>query len=174
MSSTKQGFYSRLRIGPKLFRVIMNCWPPFWGMRIHIEHIADDWRTLRIRMKLGLRNKNYVGTHFGGGLFTMVDPFCVIPLMNLLGKDYLVWDKAARINYISPGRKTVYVNITFTEAQIAEIKAHTANGDKFEPTYLIDIRDADNQIVAQVEKLMYIRLKRPPNENGAASGRIPS
>ena len=67
MSSSKQGLYSRIKIGPRLFRIIMNCWPPFWGMRVHIMHIALDWREVTTRMKLSLRNKNYVGSHFGGG-----------------------------------------------------------------------------------------------------------
>jgi acyl-coenzyme A thioesterase PaaI-like protein len=169
MSSTKQGFYSRIRLGVNAFRHVMNCWPPFLGLRIHIEHIAPDWRHLRIRMKLGLRNKNYVGTHFGGGLFTMVDPYCVIPLMNILGKGYLVWDKSARIDFIAPGRRTVYADIRFTDLQIEEIQSRTAGGDKFEPTYAIDIRDDQDQLIARVEKTVYIRRKA---EKAPVSGKI--
>ena len=43
-------------------------------------------------MKLSLRNQNYVGSHFGGGLFSMTDPFYMLMLMNVLGSEYLVWD----------------------------------------------------------------------------------
>jgi len=137
----------------------MNLWPPFWGMRIHILSISDDWRHIRMRMKLSLRNKNYVGTHFGGGLFVMVDPFYMLMLSNILGRDYLVWDKSAQIEFVSPGRTTVFADFRLDEAAIAEIKAQTASGDKFEPTFPVDIVDAQGKIVARVRKTIYIRRK---------------
>lgn len=137
----------------------MNLWPPFWGMRIHILTISDDWLHIRMRMKLSLRNKNYVGTHFGGGLFAMVDPFYMLMLSNILGRDYLVWDKSAQIEFVSPGRTTVFADFRLDEAAIAEIKAQTASGDKFEPTFPVDIVDAQGKIVARVRKTIYIRRK---------------
>lgn len=159
MSSSKQGFYSRFSLSPTVFRHFMNLWPPFWGMRIHILSISDDWRHIRMRMKLSLRNKNYVGTHFGGGLFVMVDPFYMLMLSNILGRDYLVWDKSAQIEFVSPGRTTVFADFRLDEAAIAEIKAQTASGDKFEPTFPVDIVDAQGKIVARVRKTTYIRRK---------------
>lgn len=112
-----------------------------------------------MRMKLSLRNKNYVGTHFGGGLFVMVDPFYMLMLSNILGRDYLVWDKSAQIEFVSPGRTTVFADFRLDEAAIAEIKAQTASGDKFEPTFPVDIVDAQGKIVARVRKTIYIRRK---------------
>jgi acyl-coenzyme A thioesterase PaaI-like protein len=166
MSSSKQGFYSRLTLAPSVFRVIMNCWPPFLGTRIHIESIAPDWRTLRMRMKLSMRNKNYVGSHFGGGLFAMVDPFYMVMLMNILGRDYLVWDKAATIEFVAPGRTTVYADFHITDQMLSEIYQHTASGEKFEPTYLIEILDAQGKRVARVSKTIYIRKKAAPGATG--------
>ena len=160
MSSSKQGFYSKLTLSPRVFRWIMNAWPPFWGTRIHIEHISSDWKTLRMRMKLSFINKNYVGSHFGGGLFAMTDPFYMLMLMNLLGRDYLVWDKAASIEFIAPGRTTVYAHFEVTDAMLAEIKERTSSGEKFEPTYRIDVLDTAGNMVARVEKTIYIRKKR--------------
>jgi acyl-coenzyme A thioesterase PaaI-like protein len=165
MSASKQGFYSRLAVSPKFFRHFMNLWPPFWGTRIHIEHIADDWKTLRTRMKLSLRNKNYVGSHFGGGLFAMTDPFYMLMFMNLLGRDYVVWDKAARIEFVQPGRSTVYAHFQVTDEMIAEVKAATSNGDKFEPTYRIDVVDAKGSVVARIDKTLYIRKKQTGSRN---------
>ncbi len=160
MSSSKQGFYSRVVLSPRFFRLFMNLWPPFWGMRIHIEHIGDDWKTLRMRMKLGLRNKNYVGSHFGGGLFAMVDPFYMLMHMHLLGPDYLVWDRSAKIEFLTPGRTTVYAHFVVTDEMIETAKAQTAKGEKFQPTYRIDIVDDKGAIVAHVDKTLYIRKKR--------------
>jgi acyl-coenzyme A thioesterase PaaI-like protein len=159
MSTSNQGFYSKFALSPRVFRHIMNCWPPFWGMRIHIMHIADDWTKIRMRMKLSLRNKNYVGSHFGGGLFAMTDPFYMLMLMNLLGRDYLVWDRAAKIEFVSPGRTTVTADFHVTEAMLAEIIANTSNGEKYEPTYRIDVMDAAGKLVARIDKTLYIRRK---------------
>ncbi len=131
MSSSKQGFYSKFVMSLRLFRYFMNCWPPFIGMRIHIEHISDDWQTLRMRMKLGLGNKNFVGFHFGGGLFAMVDPLYMVMPMHLLSRDYLVWDKSAKIDFVTPARGTVYAHFSISNAMLDEIKAKTAGGEKF-------------------------------------------
>jgi acyl-coenzyme A thioesterase PaaI-like protein len=161
LSSSKQGFYSRIKLSPNAFRHVMNCWPPFWGMRIHIVRIAPDWREITMRMKLSLRNKNYVGSHFGGGLFAMCDPFYMLMLMNILGSEYLVWDRAAAIEFVEPGRSTVYAHFKVTDAMIDEIKRATAEGEKFEPLYPVDIVDETGNIVAKVQKTLYIRRKMP-------------
>jgi len=159
MSSSKQGFYSRIRIGAGAFRWLMNCWPPFLVLRIHIERISPDWREVDVRMKLWFGNKNYVGSHFGGGLFAMIDPFYMIMLMHLLGPAYLVWDKAAAIRFLAPGRGTVYARFRVTDAMLAEIAEKTASGDKFEPTYTVDIVDAEGKLVASADKTTYIRRR---------------
>jgi len=161
MSSSKQGFYSKIKVPPWLFRYVMNCWPPFWGTRVHIESISPDWRQLRVRMKLSMINKNYVGTHFGGGLFVMTDPFYMVMLSNILGSDYLVWDKAARIEFLAPGRTTVFASFDVSDAMLNEIVEKTANGEKFEPTYQVDILDGAQKLIARVQKTMYFR-KKPP------------
>jgi len=155
-----QGFYRRLHVGPNLFRLIMNCWPPFLGMRIHVERISPDWREVDVRMKLSLRNKNYVGTHFGGSLFAMTDSFYMIMLSHQMGHDYVVWDKAATIKFIAPGRRTVFANFRLNDAQIAEVKQATANNEKFEPVYSIDIVDGKGEVIASVDKTLYIRRKQ--------------
>ncbi len=167
MSSSKQGFWSRFRVTPGMFRVVMNCWPPFIGMRIHIEHIAPDWRHVRMRMKLGFSNKNYVGTHFGGGLFAMADPYYMIMMMHQLDSGYVVWDKSARIDFVSPGRTTVYADFHLTQEQVDEVKQMTADGSKFEPTYAVDVVGTDGRVVARVEKTLYIRKKVAKVDNAA-------
>jgi acyl-coenzyme A thioesterase PaaI-like protein len=157
--SSKQGFYSRLNVTPNMLRMFMNIWPPFLGMRIHIERIAPDWRSVRVRMKLSLRNKNYVGTHFGGALFSMTDPFYMLMLMNLLGKDYLVWDQSSNITFIAPGRGTVFAQFEVTPAMLDDIAANTQNAEKYLPTYAVTVVDEQNKPVAEIKKTLYIRRR---------------
>ncbi len=160
MSSSKQGFYSHFRLNAYWFRLLMNLWPPFFGLGIHIERIAPDWKEITVRMKLSLRNRNYVGTHFGGGLFAMTDPFYMLMLMNILGGEYLVWDKASTIRFLKPGRGKVVAHFRLSEAQLDEVRLRTAGGEKFEPTWHIDIVDASGEVVASVDKTLYIRRKQ--------------
>ena len=159
MSSSAQGFYSRFKISPNLMRHIMNWWSPFLGMRIHILRIAPDWRKVSVRMKLSLRNKNIVGTHFGGGLFSMTDPFFMMMMMNVLGRDYVVWDKAGTIQFIAPGRGTVFAHFALSDAALAEVRDKTRHGEKFEPVYRVIIVDENDNTVAIIDKTLYIRQK---------------
>lgn len=165
-SSSKQGFYSRIKIGPNGFRRFMNWWPPFLVLRIHIERISPDWREVDVRMKLWFGNKNYVGTHFGGGLFAMIDAFYMIMLINILGPEYLVWDQVATIRFLKPGRGTVYARFRVSEAMLKDIADKTAGGEKYQPVYKVDITDAEGTVVAEADKGMYIRRREKPPANG--------
>jgi hypothetical protein len=77
----------------------INFWPPFLGAGIRVTHIAPDMKSVDVEMKLRWWNANYVGTHFGGSLFAMTDAFYMLMVMANLGRDYIVWDKAASIRY---------------------------------------------------------------------------
>ena len=88
-------------------------------------------------------------------------------LSNILGSEYLVWDKAARIEFLAPGRSTVYANFDVTDAMLNEIVEKTAEGDKFEPIYQLDILDTGQKLIASVEKTMYFR-KKPPRSGAIA------
>jgi hypothetical protein len=159
MSSSRQGFYSRIRIGPRGLRRMINLWPPFLVLGVHVERISDDWREVDVCLRLWFGNKNYVGSHFGGSLFAMVDPFYMIMLMQLLGSDYLVWDKAATIRFRKPGRGTVYARFRVYDAMLTAIRTCTAGGARYEPVYTVDIVDEAGEVVAEVEKTMYIRRR---------------
>ena len=107
-----------------------------------------------------LLNRNYVGTHFGGSLFAMTDPFFMIMMMKNLGPRYLVWDKAGTVRFLKPARGTVTARFLLPVERIAEARAATESGDKHEPKFLVEIVDAQGVVVADVEKTLYIRRKK--------------
>lgn len=156
-----QGFLSRLRLSAGLLRLGMNLWPPFVGAGIHVLEIAPDFRRVVVRLRRGMLNRNYFGTHYGGSLFSMTDPFYALMLLHNLERGYIVWDKAAAIRFKAPGRSDVFARFVLTEAQIAEVVAHTVSGEKYEPTWPIDIVDVSGQVIATVEKTLHIRRARP-------------
>ena len=145
---------------PGLLRRGMNFWPPFLFSGVRVRHIAEDWGEAVAEMRLGRLNRNYVGTHFGGSLYAMTDPFFALLLMHRLGDRYLVWDKAAHIDYVSPGRGTVRARFVLPQARVAEIEAAAAGGDKVLPVFDVDVVHAhDASLVARVRRTLYVRLK---------------
>lgn len=144
---------------PKLLKFLLSIYPPYLGAGIRVRHISADYREVVVAMKLTWYNRNYVGTHFGGSLSAMTDPFYMLMLMNILGKEYIVWDQAGSIKFIRPGRGRVGARFHLSEAQIAEIHAQTQSGAVFRPEYAVDIIDEQGEIVAQVRKQLYIRKK---------------
>jgi len=126
---------------------------------VRCTYVAEDWRELRVEMKLRWYNRNAVGTHFGGSLYAMCDPHYVLLLVALLGPDYVVWDKAATIQFLRPGRGTVRAEFTWSTDQLEDIREHTAHGEKYEPVRTVDVKAADGAIVARLHKTLYVRKK---------------
>jgi len=137
----------------------VNLWPPFLGARIRVRHISPDMKSIDVEMKLRWWNANYVGTHFGGSLFAMTDPFYMLMLMANLGRDYIVWDKAASIRYRKPGRGTVRAEFRLTDAQLDDIREKLNTLPKYEPTFRVEVKDAEGTVIAEVERLLYVRKK---------------
>jgi acyl-coenzyme A thioesterase PaaI-like protein len=157
----KQGFLRSIRLGPGLLKWGISLWPPFLGAGIRVQYIAPDFSEIVVALKMGLFNRNYVGTHFGGSLFSMTDPFFMLMLMHRLGKGYVVWDRAAKIDFLHPAKGTVTARFTLDEAQIEAVRAATADGEKHLPTYTVDVVNADGEVCARVEKTVYIRKLTP-------------
>jgi len=145
---------------PKMLKFGINLWPPFLGAGIRVKHIAPDYREIVISLKLRWYNRNYVGTHFGGSLAAMTDPFYMLMLIHILGKEYTVWDKTSTIDYLAPGRGTVTARFTLDDDQIAEIERETANGDPYYPEFSVDIVNESGEVIARVNKRLYVRKKQ--------------
>ncbi|ACN13343.1 hypothetical protein HRM2_02210 [Desulforapulum autotrophicum HRM2] len=142
------------------FKLLMNIYPPYWGTGIRVRAISREYRYIKVVMQRRWYNRNYVNTHFGGSLYAMVDPFYMLMLIPILGPDYVVWDKAATIDFIKPGRGTMTAEFRITDAMLSDIMEKTAGGEKYMPQYPVEIMDQQDDVVARVDKRMYIRKKR--------------
>ena len=143
------------------FRLIMNIWPPLFFAGIRITALSSDFKTARVKLTLRPWNKNAVGSHFGGSLFSMTDPFYMLMILAQLGDDYVVWDKAADIDFIKPGKGKVIADFSINQQLIDDIIAKTANGDKYLPQIPVYIKDEEGGIVATLNRTLYIRRKKP-------------
>ena len=159
MASQRQGLLPRLPISAGLFRRGINLWPPFVGAGIRVMRVTPDFREIEVRLKLGVLNRNYFGTQFGGSMFAMTDPFFALMMLRNLGAGYVVWDKSGGIDYRRPGRGDVFARFVLPAAAIARAKRATAGGDKHEPVFRVRIEDRDGQTVAEATKTLYIRRR---------------
>ena len=146
-------------LSPRVLRRAMSWWPPYRFAGIRVLHIADDWSSARVRLRLGRTNRNYFGTHFGGSLYSMTDPFWALLVVQRLGGDYVVWDRAAEIVYVSPGRGEVFAEFKLTEDRLEEIRAASADGARALPWFTTEVTAADGTVVARVRKQLYVRRK---------------
>ncbi len=152
------------RMSASTFRRGINLWPPFLFAGIRVLAVADDFRSARVRLRLGRLNRNYVGTHFGGSIFAMTDPFWMLLVMENLGRGYVVWDSAAEIEFVSPGRGDIFADFALTDDRLAEIRELTRDGQKALVWFDTEVLADDGTIVARVRKQVYIREKRPRAE----------
>lgn len=145
---------------PAIVASLFNLYRPFRGAGIKIRQIDPDFRRVQVEMPLTRGNKNIMGTHFGGSLYAMADPFYMYMLMQNLGSRYHVWDQDAYVAFKKPGNGTVYGDYRVSSQDLDTIIAAAQDGSKVLHTFETDITKADGTVVASVRKLLYIRLKK--------------
>lgn len=150
----------KIQTVPFISKFLLNQYAPFKGAGIEVDQINLKDYHIRIKMPLNGKNRNIVGTHFGGSLYAMVDPFYMLILIHHLGPKYIVWDKAATINFLSPGRSTVYADIRLDRAEIEEIKKLAEGYAPVYRNYTVNVFDESGLRIAEVQKTLYIRRKK--------------
>ena len=138
----------------------MNLWSPFRATGIRVKRIAPDYREIEVELSLKWHNRNYTGTHFGGSLYAMTDPFYMLMLIHVLGPQYFVSHKGGAIEYLLAARDKVHARFSLDDAAIADIKAHTAGGEKYLPQFEVDVKNDAGEIVARAVHTLYIRRKK--------------
>jgi hypothetical protein len=138
-----------------------NLAPVYRSTGGRVTHIAADWRDVRVRLSLSWRTRNYVGTIFGGSMYSCVDPFYMVMLIRNLGKSYTVWDKAATIRFRKPGKTTLYARFSLDEVELDAIRSALETARSIDRVYTVLLTDAQGTVHAEVEKVIYVRRVTP-------------
>ncbi len=138
---------------------LMSFYPPLAGAGVRVRRLAGPPPVFETRMKLRWWNRNYVGTHFGGSLYAMCDPFYMLILIEALGAGFVVWDKAATIRFRRPGRGEVRARFEIPAERIEEIRRQAEADGRTEPRFVAEVRDAQGELVAEVEKVLSVRRR---------------
>lgn len=145
---------------PRRLRRLLNLWPPYLAAGIRVLEIGEGFSHARVRLRRHWFNRNYFGTHFGGSLYAMTDPFFALLVVEGLGRDHIVWDKAAEIDFVAATREDVYADFHVDAALLEELRAAAADGDKVLRWLETDVRTASGTLIAKVRKQIYVRRKR--------------
>ncbi len=148
-----------LRLPPRLFRLLMNWWPPFRGAGIRVRSISPDWSTVEVELRPRTMNRNPHGAHFGGSLFAMTDPFFALMLQHQLGPTYRICDQWSAIEFLKPGIGVVSARFEMARAEGERVRHAASGGAKVLPEYSVEIHDQQGQVIARVQKRLYVRLR---------------
>jgi acyl-coenzyme A thioesterase PaaI-like protein len=136
-----------------------NFFPAYRGTGGRIEYISHDYREIHIKIPLNWRTRNYVGTIYGGSMYGAVDPIYMIMLIKILGRDYVVWDKAARIRFKRPGKETLHAKFLITKEEVETIKNELNEKKSIDRVYNIELKNSEGKVHAVIEKTIYIARK---------------
>ena len=139
------------------FKATLNMFGPYIGAGISVDEVNESKTRIEVSMVLNWFNENYVGTQFGGSLYSMGDPFYMFILMANLGEDYLVWDKKAEIEFVRPGTGKVSAVFEISEDELNEIRQVVAEKKKTDWVFQTEITGEDGEVVARLIKTLYIR-----------------
>ena len=136
-----------------------NIWPPYFFAGIRIRKITPDFKNVTVHLKFTWYNRNYVGTQFGGSIYAMTDPFYMMMIMNNLGRDYIVWDKASKIDFLKPGKSLLIANFKIDDQLLNEIRNKTLSGEKYVFDLPVEVKDTDGLLIAKIQKTIYVKKK---------------
>ena len=121
--------------------------------------VSDDLHYIKIQLLFNYKTKNYVGTIYGGHMYSSVDGIYVIQLIHILGDNYIVWDKSAKIKFKRPANKTLFADFKISDELIEQIKGDIVKDKKKDYNLFVNLTDENGNIYAQVEKVIYIASK---------------
>jgi len=142
-----------------IYKYGFNWSPMYRRTKAKIVDVSDDLLYIKIRLKLNWKNRNYAGTMFGGSMLAATDPIYMIQLLQILGDQYIVWDKAVDAKYKKPGKGTIYGEFIFTKEEIDSIKKTVHEKNQMDLTKTMSLVDAEKNIIATFNKTLYIADK---------------
>ncbi len=143
-----------------IFKYGFNYMPMYRRTTGRIHFITEDLYTVQVKIPLSYRNRNYAGSIFGGSLFSATDPIFMVQLINILGTDYIVWDKTAKIKYKRPARQSVFATFRFSQEEIDQIKRDVKENGEIDLIKNLTITDkTGSQVFCELEKTIYVADK---------------
>jgi acyl-coenzyme A thioesterase PaaI-like protein len=146
----KEDFQSKIK------KIRFNLFPAYRRSGGRVCFLSSDWKEIHIKIGLDWTTRNYVGSVFGGSIYAALDPIYMVQLINILGENYIVWDKSAQISFIKPVKKTVYARFLLSDDLLEEIKEKVRNDQKYIFDLKVCFEDENKTIYAEAIKTIYV------------------
>jgi acyl-coenzyme A thioesterase PaaI-like protein len=143
----------------RLLRLAFNFYPCYRRTGARLTYVADDYSEVRVKLPLNWRTRGYWGTTFGGSMYGAIDPVLLVMLARRLGPGYMVWDKAATIDFRKPGRSTLYARFRIEDGELAELRRLLERDGRIERSWQIELTDAEGTVHAAFTKTLHLRRR---------------
>ena len=150
---------SRFFSNAQIYKYGFNWSPMYRRSTGKIITVSNNLHNIKIKIPLSWKNKNYVGSIFGGSMLSATDPIYMIQLMKILGDNYIVWDKAATIKYKRPGKETIFCEFKFSPEEIVNIKKNVENKGEVDIIKTTNIVNKNSDVIAELSKTIYVATK---------------
>lgn len=155
------------RVGQKvfnkktLFKYGFNLSPMYRRSTAKIVEVSEDLLSIKIKLPLSYKNRNYVNSIFGGSMFSAVDPIPMVQLINLIGDDFVVWDKSAEVFFKRPAKQHLYAEFKYSAQELEAIKERVAVEKEIEIVKTTQLTDKEKtQVFCEVRKKIYVADKQ--------------
>ncbi len=143
-----------------LFKYGFNLSPMYRRSTARVTHVSEDLLQVTVKLPITYKNRNYVNSIFGGSMFSAVDPIPMVQLINLLDKNYVVWDKSAEIFFKRPAKEHLYAEFSYTPQELDTIRTKVGLENEMEIVKITNLTNRDKtQVFCQVKKTIYIADK---------------
>jgi hypothetical protein len=141
-------------------RWAFNFWPCIWCTGSKVEFIAGDFKELHVSIRLNIRTRNRVGTVYGGSIYSSVDPYYMLLLMEVLGKNYIVWDKGASVKFVRPIINKVKCRFLISNDLVDEVKRKITESGEYSFDLPLQYEDEEGKVYAVFNKSVYAADKQ--------------
>ena len=152
-------FLTRFVKPATIYKYGFNWSPMYRRTTARLTEVSDDLHYVKIRLKLNYKNRNYAGSMFGGSMLSATDPIYMIQLIQILGDDFVVWDKAVTAKYKRPGKSTIYGEFIFTEEEIEALKNQLKTEQQVDIIKTMQLVNTKAEVIAEFSKTLYIAQK---------------
>ncbi|GAB4237399.1 MAG: DUF4442 domain-containing protein [Ekhidna sp.] len=157
LSNIANKYFSKY--GAKLFKWGFNLSPMYRRSTGRVIYVSDDFLKVEVRIPISYKNKNYVGTIFGGSLFSATDPIYMIQLIQVLGSDYVVWDKSSVVKFKRPAKSDAYAVFEFSQDEIDQLKADISEKKEVDLVKPVLLTSKEGKLFCEIEKVIYVADK---------------
>lgn len=134
----------------------IECFPPFWLMRIKVLELSPCWRTVRIRLPHSWIATNSGGSLFGGFQACLADPIAAMVCMKVF-PGYSVWTRSLHLDFQHEGRTDLELRFMLKPEQEQKIIVDLATTGRSTPQFEYGLYQANGGLCTLVKASIAIR-----------------